>query len=125
MISGIDLNETIDFVSQFDKGEDKTIFRIGAVSSKVQARIGRLVGIDGNGSIEAMAEAFRFGVKGIVNFSTKNVPVLFETTALSLDGSAHQVVSNKIMDILPIKVILEVGAKVLSISNMSEQEEKN
>lgn len=125
MISGIDLNETLDFVSQFDKGENKTVFKIGAISSKVQARVGRIIGADGSGSLDAMAEAFRFGVKGIVNLSVKNIPVLFETTPLVLDGITYLAVSSKIMDIIPIKIVLEVGTKIVSLSNLSEEEGKN
>jgi hypothetical protein len=125
MISGIDLNETIDFVSQFDKGEPKTIFKISPITAKVRAKIGRVIGTDGAGALDGMVDAFRFGVKGITNLSIKNVPVQFEVERVNIDNQMFNAVANKVVDILPMKVISEVGAKVLTISTMSEEEEKN
>ena len=62
MITGIDLDETIDYVSSSDSGENKTVFKISPISSRVQARIGKLAGADGTGALDSMMEAFRFGV---------------------------------------------------------------
>lgn len=125
MISGIDLSETVDFTSQFDTGKDKTVFKIGAISSKIQARVGRLVGTDGSGSLDAMSEAFRFGVRGIINLSVKNIPVQFETVQINIDGVLYPVVATRILDVLPMKVIAEVGSRIISLSNLSEEETKN
>ena len=122
MITGIDLNETIDFVSQFDKSEIKTIFKISAIPSRVQSRAAKLLGQNGEGALDSMAEAFRYGVKNILNLVYKTgAPVVFETER----GEFGVVVAEKIIAILPVPVISEVGAKILEISKMSEQETKN
>jgi hypothetical protein len=126
MISGINLDETIDFISKHDKGDPKTVFKIGAIPSKVQAKIGRLIGENNEGSIEFVTEAFRFGVHGIVNFCDKNgCPILFETSKEYVGNAVYSVVSNSILDIIPLVVISDVGAKIMSITNISEQEVKN
>jgi len=126
MITGIDLDESIDFVSQFDKSDTKTVFKISAISSKVQSRASRLAGADGEGAAEMMMDVFRFGVKGIVNFIDKRgVPILFETVPVHIGADVYNVVSDKVLNRIHIKLILEVGAKILEISNLTEQEEKN
>jgi len=126
MISGIDLSETMDFVSQFDKNEVKTVFKISPVSSRIQARIGRLIGANGEGAIDAMIEAFRFGVKGIINLKDSKGNILqFKQEKTDINSIAYQVVSEEIIGILPMKILSEVGSKIMTISNLSEEEAKN
>ena len=126
MLTGIDLNETMDFVSQFDKSETKTVFKISVIPSKIQARAAKLAGIDGDGSMDMMMEVFRFGVKNIVNFVDKSgAPILFETIMCHVGNEAFSVVSDKVMNRLHIKLILEVGSKILEISNLKDDEIKN
>jgi len=126
MITGIDLSETMDYSSVMDKGEIKTVFKISPVSSPVQARVGRLAGPDGAGALDCMIEAFRFGVKGIVNFQNKNgVPIPFKTEEVIIDNGKCQIVAKETLDVIPLSILSEVGAKIISISNLADKEIKN
>lgn len=126
MITGIDLSETMDFSSAMDKGETKTVFKISPISSPVQARVGRLAGVDGQGALDCMIEAFKFGVKGIVNFqNARGVPIQFKTDEVTIDGNKCSIVSRETLDVVPLNVISEVGAKIISISNLTDKEIKN
>jgi hypothetical protein len=126
MITGIDLSETMDYTSSIDTGETKTVFKISPVSSRVQARIGKLAGSEGNGALDAMMEAFRFGVKGIVNLQDKHkIPIQFKTEETYVNNEKFIIVAKEIFDILPLSVVSEVGAKVIGFSNLSETETKN
>jgi phosphoribosylformylglycinamidine (FGAM) synthase-like enzyme len=76
--------------------------------------------------MDMMLEVFRFGVKGIVNFVDKNnIPIQFETVPVVVGNDSFYVVSSKVLNRIPMKIILEVGAKIFDISKLSEQEEKN
>lgn len=126
MITGIDLSETMDYTSLSDTGETKTVFKISPVSSRVQARIGKLAGSDGSGALDSMMEAFRFGVRGIVNLQDKNgVPIQFKTEETYVANERFAVVAKEIIDVIPLSVISEVGAKIINSSNLSEKETKN
>jgi hypothetical protein len=126
MITGIDLSETLDYSSAQDKGEVKTTFRISPVSSRVQARIGKLAGADGTGALDSMMEAFRFGVKNIVNLMDKSgVPIAFKTEETYVANEKFLVVAKEIIDVLPLSIVSEVGAKIIGFSNLSEKETKN
>jgi hypothetical protein len=126
MISGIDLTETIDFTSKSDTGEIKTVFTVSPVSSRIQARVGKLAGADGGGALDSMMEAFKFGVKDIKNLQNKQGgPVRFKTEEIIVGNERWFVVAKDIIDILPLTVIIEVGAKIMSFNNLSEEEAKN
>lgn len=126
MISGIDLTETMDYVSKLDTEDIKTIFVISPVSSRIQARVGKLAGADGGGALDSMMEAFRFGVKDIKNLQNKQgVPVKFKTEEVVVGNEKCFIVSKDIVDILPLNVIIEVGAKIMSFNNLTEEEAKN
>jgi len=126
MISGIDLNEVMDFVSENDKDETKTTFKISPISSRIQARIGALIGSGGAGALEGMLESFKFGVKGIINLiDKKGNPVHVELESYSVGAERYSVVPEKVLAMLPLSIISEVGAKVISISQLSEGERKN
>jgi len=126
MITGIDLTEVMDYSCVKDTAETKTVFKVSAISSPVQARVGRLAGADGTGALDCMIEAFKFGVKGIVNFqNSKGVPIQFKTEDVLVDGEKCQVVSRETLNVVPLNIISEVGAKIISISNLTEKEIKN
>lgn len=121
MISGIDLNQTADFISKFDKGDQKTIWKIGVLSSPILSFCtGR------ENAMDVMIEVVRFGVKGIENFRNKQgVVVPFLTVVKYVNGRSCNVVHDDIMDIIPLKVIGDIGAKILEISSLTDDETKN
>jgi hypothetical protein len=126
MLSGIDLAEVVNVSSSSDSGEIKTVFKISPISSRVQARIGKLAGADGGGALDSMIEAFRFGVKDIQNLLAKNgSPIAFKTEECLVGNDKYYIVSREIMDLLPLDIIAEIGSKIVGFNNLSEQERKN
>lgn len=119
MITGINLNETEEFVSQFDKSDPKTIFTIGPIDSIVQAMVGARATNESD-ALNGMIEAFRFGVKNI-----KNSNVVYSQTTKLLSGTYYKIVNDETLKVLPIKIITDVAARIIKISNLSEDEQKN
>lgn len=126
MISGIDLNEVMDFVSDMDKGETKTVFKISPISSRVQARVGSIIGSGGSGALEGMIESFKFGVKGIVNLIDKRGnPISVNLENYNIGSERYSIIPSNIIDLIPLNIVSEVGAKIINISQLSEEEQKN
>jgi len=126
MITGISSLETKDFVSSFDKGEDKTIFKIAPLTSSLQIYISKMLSGDASNSIEAVVEAFKFGVKDIINLKDSSGNFIkFETLSKPIRGNNYNAVSDKIIELLPLNVLSEVGAAILKIGNLEDDETKN
>ncbi len=120
-IKGISLGETKDFVSQYDKDEPKTIFKIGALDSEIFD----LLGEDKN-PLRLMSDAIRFGLKGFENFNDSNgKPIKFDTVSRAVGQYNYKVVSDSIMKILPPQVKTELGTEILKLSKLNEEEIKN
>lgn len=120
-IKGIALSETKDFISSFDKDEPKTIWKIGPLDSEIF----NLVGEDKN-PLRLMSDAVRFGLKGIENFKDERGNIVkFDTINKAVGPYSYKVVSDVIMKIIPPQVKNELGAEILKISNLDEEEAKN
>lgn len=125
MITGIDTRLAQDFVSKFDSGEPKTVWKIGVLSSYAFARIGSKIA-DQSKALEGMIEIVKFGLKGFDNLKDKDgKDVQFITEDTELHSRTSRVVSDSIMDIIPVDVIIELGGKILEITRLSEQVIKN
>jgi len=120
-IKGISLNETKDFVSQYDKSEPKTIWKIGALDSEIFD----LLGEDKN-PLRLMSDAVRFGLKNFENFKDANDNLIkFDTVSRAVGPYNYKVVSDSIMKIIPPQVKSELGAEILKLSKLNEEEIKN
>lgn len=120
-IKGISLSETVDFVSQYDKVEPKTIWKLGALDSEVFD----LLGEDKN-PLRLMSDAVRFGLKGVENFKDGNGnDIKFNTVSRAVGPYNYKVVADNIMKIIPPQVKTELGMEILKISKLNEEEIKN
>ena len=120
-IKGISLSETRDFISQYDKDEPKTIWKLGALDSEIFD----LLGEDKN-PLRLMSDAVRFGLKGVENFKDGNGnAVKFDTISRAVGPYNYKVVSDSIMKIIPPQVKTELGTEILKMSKLNEDEVKN
>lgn len=120
-IKGISLGETKDYVSQYDKDEPKTIWKLGALDSEIFD----LLGEDKN-PLRLMSDAVRFGLKGFENFKDGNGNIVkFDTISRAVGSYNYKVVSDNIMKIIPPQVKSELGGEILKISKLDEGEIKN
>lgn len=119
-IKGISLGETKDFISQYDKDEPKTIWKLGTLDSEIFD----LLGEDKN-PLRLMSDAVRFGLKGFENFSVDGKPLKFDTISRAIGPYNYRVVSDNIMKIIPPQVKSELGTEILKMSKLNEDEVKN
>jgi len=122
MLLGIDKNETVDFTSVQDKGEKKTIFKIGVLDSRFKVKVmSRMLDEKGVFDINKMQEEsyeiFKLGVRGIENFKLKKDKKTEEINVIKI--------SDDIMQAIPLIILTEVASKVIEFNFMSEQDVKN
>lgn len=121
MITGLNLSETKDYTSQYDKNEPKTIWKIGVLDSEIFD----LIGEDKN-PLRIMSDAVRFGLRGFENFKDKDGNIIkFDTISRSVGIKNYNVVADSIMRILPPQIKTELGTEILKISKLNEEETKN
>lgn len=125
MITGINLNDTKDFISKYDTSEKKTIWKIGVLSSGISAHIGSIFAKNPS-SIDGFIEAVRFGLKGVDNFkNSAGDDIAVEKIAKSVGEIKYQIISNNMIDIIPFEIIVELGTEILNSSKLNEEETKN
>jgi hypothetical protein len=125
MITGIDTSLSQDYISKFDTTEPKTTWKLGALSAYAFAYVGSKIA-DPTQSINGMIEVVRFGLLGFDNFKdSKGALVPFETQPKSTGSHDYQIVKDKIISIMPVDLIIELGGKILELTKLSEQEIKN
>ena len=124
-IQGIDTSFSQDYISKFDQTEPRTVWKLGVLSAHVFAYVGSKIS-DPTQSINGMIEVVRFGLLGFDNFKdSKGNLVPFETQPKSIGQHDYQIVKDKIIDIMPIDLIIELGGKILELTKLSEQAIKN
>lgn len=122
MITGINLLETKRFISKYDNGEPQTVFKIGIIDSEQMI----VVAENDAQTLKTMTLAVRFGLKDFEKlFDSKGNEIAFETEKKVFNGRPYDVVSDKVMKIIPVHVILEMGLEILKLSDMQEGEAKN
>jgi hypothetical protein len=120
-IKGISLGETKDFTSSYDKNEPKTIWKIGVLDSDIFD----LFGGNTDNRLTAMAEAVRFGLKGIENFEVEGKIINFHTNTRIVGQTTYKVVANDIMKVIPPEIKYELANEIIKLSQLDEQEIKN
>lgn len=116
MISGINLNETVDFSIKTDS-ENPTIFKLGMIPSSVLLQ---LPFKDGEVDMTIAVEVLRIAIKGWENFS-----VPFQTVKEKKYGREMEVIPLELIDAIPILAVSEIIAKVFEINKLSDGERKN
>lgn len=125
MITGIDTNAAVDYISKLDNSEPKTVWKIGVLSAREFAYVSAKM-LNPETSIDGLIETVRFGLLGFSNFKDKDgSDVQFTTKTKEIYSQTFAVVSDSIVSIIPIDIMLELGGKILEITKLSEQEIKN
>jgi hypothetical protein len=125
MISGIDIGLSKDYISKFDTGEIKTVWKLGVLSAYAFAYVGSKIS-DPSKSIEGMIEVVRFGLLGFDNFKdSKGAMIPFATQVKSIGQRNFNIVKDDIINIMPIDLVIELGGKILEMTKLSEEAEKN
>ena len=120
MISGIDLNATIDFTVPTDK-TNPTVWKLAPVSSSVT---GQTAIAGGKGWLNAIVMA-RVGLKGWTNYKINGKDVPFETVEEDVFGSKMRVVKLELINTIPPLTLMALTQKVYAISHMTVDEAKN
>ena len=115
MITGLDLNETTDYILENDK-ENPTIWKIGTLSSVLYTRITTRT----EEPLEASFKCLQIGLKGWDNF---NIP--FESKKETIFGHECEVVPIEIIGKIPMKALTELYNQILVVNNLKEDERKN
>ncbi len=138
-IQAIDLNETQDYISKYDTGESKTIWKLGALDSRIKKTIEDVAweyeaNPNAPGDAKAKAsfnigktelEFVQFGLKGFENFQNKGKQVYHATDTKIVSGKTYHVLKDDILRIIPGDVIRELADKIKEINNVGEEERKN
>ena len=125
MITGIDLNQTIDYISKSDKAEPRTVWKIGVLPTPVLSYCTSKMTSE-NQSLDLMVDVVRFGLKGIENFQDKSKNSIgYAENPVHIGGRVYQSVSDRIINIIPMKIITELGNEILKLSHLTDDESKN
>ena len=119
MISGIDLNATVDFVFSKDNTENPTTWKLGALPSSLFFKFQELFG-SGGGQSENMVLLVRLSLRG-----WENSNLVFTQEEEKIFGVKRQVVPLATMDQIHSEIISEMALKCLEINKLSVDERKN
>lgn len=141
MLTGINSAETRPFVSKSDPDKDNpTVFQIGVLDSFVISHIEKLTNNMSMNTGKKNADArltysemerdilyVRHGLKDLKNFIDPQTqqPVVFETVSAPAGSKNVNIVSEKIIKMIPPAVITELAAAIRDDNAMSETESKN
>lgn len=113
MISGVDLDATVDYICKSDKG-NPTKWKLGILSSRCLSRISVAESL----GTEKMIEVVRFGLRGWENFKIKDKVIAYATDT---DGG----ITMALIDIIPLETLIELGTEILKIQKLTLPEIKN
>lgn len=116
MISGLDLNSTVDY-SLKDDTDNPTIWKIGVIPSYLFARVSQEAQTK---SIETAYKILQISLKGWENFN-----IGYSTSKEKICDRDMEVVPISILEQIPLKVITELSMKVMEINQLTEIERKN
>jgi len=139
-ILALDLNEIIDYVSKYDTGDPKTIFKLGVIDTRIRKQLEDIAweyetdpSQPGSGKAKASfnlgkseLEMVAFGLRGIENFTNKNgEPINFKTDRRIIANKTYVVASDEVIRLIPGNVISELALKIKEINKVGEEERKN
>ncbi len=116
MISGLDLNATVDYTLKNDT-DNPTVWKLGVLPSYLFARIAEQ---SVSKQTETLYKILQVAIKGWTNFDTP-----FTTVKENLFGKEIDVIPLSILDRLPIGIVTELSMKVMEINRLTNEERKN
>jgi hypothetical protein len=117
MISGINLNDVVEFTLPDDK-ENPTVWKLGMVPSGILAQIGS-TGKDN--PIGVTLKLLQIGLKGWSNFGD----IAYATEKKEMDGQTIDLVPIDLLNRIPINVIMALSEKLVEINHLTAAERKN
>lgn len=121
MITGINLNETIDYIIKADK-ENPTIWKLGILPSYVMT----MLLTDRDVSIgEKMIDTVKFGLKGWDNFKINGKEVIAKKEPRKIGDMTFQVLTSESISVIPVNVINELSNEIVKVNSITKEEEKN
>lgn len=118
MISGIDLNQVVDFILPEDK-ENPTIWKLGILPSYVLSRLSTP-----NTDIDKIDVAFKLlqlTIKGWENFNG----IEYKSVKEVWFGREVQIVPLELIERLDMRTITLLSTKILEINHLTSEERKN
>ena len=117
MITGIDLNATVDY-SLKDDTENPTVFKLGIIPSYLLGRISE--GMTGESQIHSAYRLLQLSIRGWDNFNVE-----YKTEEEDIFGRKVKVVPMGVLEQLPLNVITELSVKCLELNKLTSGERKN
>jgi hypothetical protein len=119
-IMAIDKNETFDFVSSFDKGESKTVFKLGVLPNRIKINVFSKYMSDKGFDIKNVDPAdlikiLLAGIKGI-----DGIMISGKSLILGKDD-----ITESIIETLPLEIFMELVGALFSHNFVGEQDKKN
>lgn len=139
-IKALDLTETIDFTSSFDKDEPKTIWKLGVLDTRIRKQLEDIsweYEADPTQPANARARAsfnlgkseiefVIFGLKGFENFAKPDgKPMYYKTEQKVINGKVYHVTADEIIKVIPGDIIHELAEKIKEINSVGDAERKN
>lgn len=116
MISGLNLNATVDYVLKSDV-LNPTVWKLGVIPSSLFAMLTESSGMT---SIEKAYKILQISIKGWENF-----PVPYASVKEKILGREMEVVPIDILDKLDINQITELSIEAMRINGITDTERKN
>ena len=118
MISGINLQETVDFILPNDK-ENPTSWKLGIISNFFLGQIGVEFKKTGK-EMEMVLKLVQLGLKGWSNFNIE-----YKTVKEKIFGREADIVPIELIEKIPIDVIGKLSTKISEINKLMPDEGKN
>lgn len=115
MISGLDLNSTVDYVLKNDK-DNPTIWKLGVIPSYVYSRL-----LSGTDDVDRVYRILQVGLRGWVNFGG----VEFKTEKDKVLGYEIEVVPMELLQKINIMAVSELAMELMKINSVTDDEKKN
>jgi len=116
MISGLDLNATVDFTIPSDK-KNPTIWKLGVLPSNLYARI---VESGSSSGVNSAYSLIQCGLKGWENFN-----IDYSTEEVFINGEKVNAVPMSKVSRIPISIINELSSEIMRIQELTGDEIKN
>ncbi len=141
MITGLSLDTTQEFVSEFDPAKgltegNPTLFTLLTLDSRVMGHLRdkatrmkinpKAPDDDVETEVamnEVSFEVVQFGLGGIAPFEDgKGNEIVFKTMKRNLRGKSYTIASDLVISLLPIKVISELATELRKMNNLGDDE---
>ena len=114
MLKGVDIKETVEYVSPSDAGDNPTKFILGNISNRDKLTlfadaINEKGEVDMKKVMSKAVDVVQAGLKGIKN----------------LGGKDYDVITEEIVDMLSFIIMSELVGKILELNFVSEGQAKN